>query len=112
MKTFTAVFLAVAGLLMVGVGTTALAQGQGYVCQYNCRQACGTLNCYPGSYSCGGLAKNYLRNDRTLYALCNPGSGSCEVGDQDCDDQYYVIAGCGSGCCTVTTTIQACTGCQ
>jgi len=108
MKTFMTIFLAVAGLVLVGFGATAWAQGSGYTCTYNCRAICGTLNCYPGSYTCQGVRKGYLVQDPTNYGACNPGNGYCQSGDQTCVNQYYKISDCSSGCCIVTTTVQGC----
>jgi len=109
MKVFTSLLLAVTGLVLLALGTTAWAQGSGYVCQYDCTHQCGILGCYPGSYTCdSGLKRNFLVQDNTLYGNCVLGSGTCTVQDYTCVNRGYPFAGCATGCCNITNVITFC----
>lgn len=109
MKTFMTTLLAAVGLVLVGFGASAWAQGAGFVCTYDCSQVCGSHQCYPGSWMCdGGGSRNYLISDTTLYGGCTTGSGACNAGNYMCVNRGYLLANCGTGCCVISNMVTFC----
>ena len=104
--------LALLGIACLALGTTAWAQGSGFIC-YDCTRQCGIYTCYPGNAKCdNGKYGSYFTNDASFLGGCISGSGNCTGSDYTCVNTAYQRAGCSTAYCTWTAVVpKVCTGC-